>query len=46
MRLTNDGWIYVGGTVNTNENYVEASNIHDVGIFAFADPDSITNVDS
>ena len=45
VRLTNDGWIYVGGTVNTNENYVEANNIHDVGIFAFADPDSITNVD-
>ncbi|MBE0571883.1 MAG: T9SS type A sorting domain-containing protein [Ignavibacteriaceae bacterium] len=45
VRLTNDGWIYVGGTVNTDENYVEASNIHDVGIFAFADPDSITNLD-
>ena len=46
VRLTNDGWIYVGGTVNTSENYVEANNIHEVGLFAFADPDSITNVDS
>jgi len=46
VRLTNDGWIYIGGTVNTNENYVEANNVHDVGIFAFADPDSITNVNS
>jgi len=46
VRLTNDGWIYIGGTVNTNENYVEANNVHDVGIFAFADPDSITSVDS
>jgi uncharacterized delta-60 repeat protein len=46
VRLTNDGWIYVGGTVNTSENYVEANNVHDVGVFAFADPDSITNVDS
>ena len=46
VRLTNDGWIYVGGTVNTNENYVEANNIHEVGLFAFADPDSLTNVDS
>jgi len=44
VRLTNDGWIYVGGTVNTNENYVEATGINEVGIFAFADPDSITNV--
>ena len=46
VRLTNDGWIYVGGNVNTNENYVEVNNIHEVGLFAFADPDSITNVDS
>ncbi|MCW9096708.1 MAG: T9SS type A sorting domain-containing protein [Ignavibacteriaceae bacterium] len=46
VRLTNDGWIYLGGTVNTSENYVEANNVHDVGILAFADPDSITNVDS
>ena len=46
VRLTNDGWIYVGGTVNSNENYVEVNNVHEVGIFAFADPDSITNVDS
>jgi uncharacterized delta-60 repeat protein len=46
VRLTNDGWIYVGGNVNTNENYVEANNVQNVGIFAFADPDSITSVDS
>lgn len=46
VRLTNDGWIYVGGTVNTTENYVEANGVSAVGIFAFADPDSITNVDS
>ncbi len=46
VRLTNDGWIYVGGAVNTSENYMEANNVHDVGIFAFADPESITNVDS
>ncbi|MBK9097155.1 MAG: T9SS type A sorting domain-containing protein [bacterium] len=46
VRLTNDGWIYVGGTVNTSENYVEANNIHNDGIFTFADPDSITNVDA
>ena len=46
VRLTNDGWIYVGGTVNTTENYVEANNVHEVGLFAFADPDSITNVDT
>ncbi len=46
VRLTNDGWVYVGGTVNANENYVEANNIYELGLFAFADPDSITNVDS
>jgi len=46
VRLTNDGWIYVGGTVNTTENYVEANNVHEVGIFTFADPDSITNVNT
>ncbi len=46
VRLTNDGWIYVGGNINTTENYVEANGVAAVGIFAFADPDSITNVDS
>jgi uncharacterized delta-60 repeat protein len=46
VRYTNDGWIYVGGTVNTDENYVEAIGVTAVGIFAFADPDSITSVDS
>ena len=46
VRLTNDGWIYIGGNVNTSENYVEANNVNDVGLFAFADPDSITGVDT
>jgi uncharacterized delta-60 repeat protein len=46
VRLTNDGWIYVGGAVNIDENYVEATGVTAVGIFAFADPDSITSVDS
>ncbi len=46
VRLTNDGWIYVGGTVNTIDNYVEANGIQQVGLFAFSDPDSITNVNS
>jgi hypothetical protein len=46
VRLTSDGWIYVGGTVNTAENYVEANNVHELGLIAFADPDSITSIDS
>jgi uncharacterized delta-60 repeat protein len=46
VRYTNEGWIYVGGTVNTIENYVEAAGVTAIGIFAFADPDSITSVDS
>ncbi len=46
VRSTNDGWIYVGGNVNTIDNYVEVDGVTQVGIFAFADPDSITNVDS
>ncbi len=46
VRYTNDGWIYVGGNVNTTENYVEVNGVTTVGIFAFADPDSITSVDS
>jgi uncharacterized delta-60 repeat protein len=46
VRYTNNGWIYVGGTVNIDENYVEATGVTVAGIFAFADPDSITNVDT
>jgi uncharacterized delta-60 repeat protein len=46
VRHTNDGWIFVGGTVNIDENYVEATGVTAVGIFAFADPDSITSVAS
>jgi uncharacterized delta-60 repeat protein len=42
IRYNGLGWDYVGGSVNTVENYVEASDITKFNIFAFADPDSIT----
>ena len=44
-RVTNDGWTYIGGNVNVNENYVEADNISEAGIFAFVDPDLLSNED-
>jgi uncharacterized delta-60 repeat protein len=46
VRLTNDGVVNVGGTVNTTENYVEVNNVQELGIFTFADTDSITSVNS
>lgn len=42
IRFNGLGWDYVGGTVNTSENYVEANDVTNFNIFAFADPDSIT----
>lgn len=42
IRYNGSGWDYLGGTVNTTENYVEASGVTSFNIFAFADPDSIT----
>jgi hypothetical protein len=42
IRYNGLGWDYVGGSVNTVENYVEASDVTKFNIFAFADPDSIT----
>ena len=41
IRYDGSGWYLVGGSVNTAENYVEASGVSEFNLFALADPDSI-----